>query len=648
MHLLMDAPYFTVRCSSIPLRTNPLYGTLQCLLRNFTSKTRFLDFIANWLDRLSAPSTPVVFANARSGIDAKIIHGKNGMQSTTPVLSAQPSTATATNTSALRLNNADSIKHLFKGIASSASARYSRPGLLTILVQGLMHAVGGCIFARTYILSHTGSNSQMQYNSGVNAIIMLSCVLAPMLELFSIIHESELDYRRFSSFVSESLGDTGGSRRRHFSSRHVLVAVTRDVIKRVKRSVLGVTVLSHCIATTAILLWSHIGRLVPAASPSILPLPSFSDVVQSLFISYMAVAILVSVMEIQDVLTRWAVCASGMDADVLMFQTPKSKRDEEFLVEDLITQSVLMGDGTTVEMVIRPAEIHQPNTVAPFKNLHEDEILRNELAVASFAKWIEQYSTESAGKLSVDILRICILESLGGGGSASSGHQQTHPFYFGDARHIAAVRRRLDLSAATASPGRQPIVVPIVRALCAFAGGVGDAMSQLYREADNKGKPLEKNGSSTEMWKVPPGSLNAVEFSIIAAARLAVMNSITIDKFGRAIVNSLKRNDQISFLLPCVLQSAFKLRCGINQYAGAKAKANEVNLLTYDKSGKSDGLGCYIAAECPDLFIAKSACDNAAKMAMKTIIELGDRMLEEILLRRKWKGDMRQWLVDLN
>ncbi len=72
-------------------------------------------------------------------------------------------------------------------------------------------------------------------------------------------------------------------------------------------------------------------------------------------------------MTIQDVLTRWAVCASGMDADVLMSQTPKSKKDEEFLVEDLIVQSVLMGDGTTVEKVIQPSEIHQPSIMKPFK-----------------------------------------------------------------------------------------------------------------------------------------------------------------------------------------------------------------------------------------------------------------------------------------
>ncbi|KAL7426694.1 hypothetical protein ACHAXH_001032, partial [Discostella pseudostelligera] len=336
-----------VKCSCIPLRTNPLIGTLQRLLRNFTSKTRFLDFLANGLEKLSAPSptTPVVAVNDKSGNTAK---PTTGVQSTTPAMSAPPPTTAstaATDASALRLNNTDSIGRLLKCIISSANARYSRPGLLPMLVQGFLHAVGGCIFARAYILTHLGFMYQMQNHSGVDAIIVLSCAVAPTLELYSNMHVLELHYRRYSSIVYESMHDAPGSkRRRQFSLWHILIAVTSDVIHRVQRSVLGLTMLSHGIATAAVLLWSHVGRFVPAAaSLSILPSPSFSDIVQSLLISYLAVIILVSVVTIQDVLTRWAVCASGMDADVLMSQTPKSKKDEEFLVEDLIVQSVLMG-----------------------------------------------------------------------------------------------------------------------------------------------------------------------------------------------------------------------------------------------------------------------------------------------------------------
>lgn len=640
------AQNFSARCSCIPVRTNPLFGKLHRILRNFTSKSRFLDFIANGLDRLSAPSTPVVIANAKSPTDTKISNENNGRQRTTPVMIAQP--FTNTNTTDARLNNVDGIRDFLNNIISSTSARYNRPGLLSMLVQGLAHAAGGCIFARISILTHASSTCKMQYNSGVNAVIVLSCVLAPILELYSNIHESELHYSRYSSFVCDSLLDAGSNYRRNFSLWHILVAMATDMVKRVKQSVLGVAMLSHFIATAAIFLWSRVGQFVPAASPSMHPSLSFSDIMQSLLISYLATIILVSVMVIQDVLTRWAVCASGMDADVLMFQTSKSKGSEDFLVEDLITQSVLMGDGRTVEMVVSPAEIHQPGTMAPFKTLHEDEIRRNELAATSFAQWIEHSSTKSAEKLSVDILRMCILESLGGGGSTSSGHEQSHPFYFGGARHVAAIRRRLDLSAATASPGRQPIVVPIVRALCAFAGGVGDAMSRFYRVMDKNGKSTGRNDTSVELWNLPPGSLNAMQFSIVAAARLVVMNSVIIDKSGHVFVNSVKRNDHLSLLLPCVLQSAFKLRCGINKYAEAKAKVNEVNLSTYDKGGENDGLACFIAAECPDLLFALSACNNSARMAMKTIVELGDRMLEEILLRQKWKGDMQQWLDGLH
>jgi len=240
------------------------------------------------------------------------------------------------------------------------------------------------------------------------------------------------------------------------------------------------------------------------------------------------------------------------------------------------------------------------------------------------------------------------LESLGGGGSSNpTSTRQSHPFYFGHIRHSAAIRKRLDLSAATTSLGQQPIAVPIVRALCAFAGGEGDAMSQFYHKLKNDTKSPRKNNTNGQLWKLPPGSLNAVEYAIIAAARLVVMNSVMIDKHGRVIVNASKRHDRLSLSLPCILQSAYKLRCGILAYAQVQAKMYEVDLSTYDKSDKGDGLGCFIATKCLDLGPVISACNNSAKMAMKTLVETGDRTLEELLLR-KWKGDMQKWLVELN
>jgi hypothetical protein len=192
------------------------------------------------------------------------------------------------------------------------------------------------------------------------------------------------------------------------------------------------------------------------------------------------------------------------------------------------------------------------------------------------------------------------------------------------------VRKRLDLSAATASPGRQPIAAPVIRALCSFSGGLGDAIYEIYRQEIKDGKPIRK--STAETWKLPPGSLAAAELSIVAAARFVVMNS-SIDK----------RSERICLLLPCVLQSAYKLRRGLFTYAKATSTMCEVKFSSFDKTGGTDCLLQYIEKECPELCPVLSACNNSARMVIQT-----DRALEEVVLRRSWEGDMQRWLVGLN
>merc|ERR1712029_1093930 len=83
----------------------------------------------------------------------------------------------------------------------------------------------------------------------------------------------------------------------------------------------------------------------------------------------------------------------------------------------------------------------------------------------------------------------------------------------------------------------------------------------------------------------------------------------------------------LSLLLPCVLQSAYKLRCGIKEYERATG-------------GNPEGLG-------PLLCSAIAACNNSAKMAMRTIMLSGESSLEEVLVQMKSKS-AQQWLVGLN
>lgn len=648
-----------VRCSSTPLRTNPFDATLQRIGRNFTSKTGFLDMIADGLDKLSTPSKPMpanIVGNSATllGKDGRMPGSRQGMQSTSTQTAFMTGRKNRSMESMALLPGSnistDGFGSVFRNyLLASSHARYSRPGLLSILVQVLINAIGGHVFTRTFILPHV-AQFWGNDNDATAAIIGLSCIFVPVFEFFSSVNESELHFGHYSSV------EFGGSSR-EFHLQPVILALAKDVIHRGKRSILSVTVLSPVLATVAIVMWAHLGPLllnsygslvVPIASSSL----SYSAILQAVVVSYLSVAGIVFTLAIQDLLTRWAVCAPGMDVEVLMFEMAltKPKSGGKFLAEDLITQSILMGDGMTVNNVLSPPGGTQPRQSLAFKNRQEDEIDRNENATTLFAQWIQHSSTSCSGNLSDDILRMCLLESLGGGGSANpAATSQSHPFFFGESRHSAAIRKRLDLSAATASPGRQPIVIPIVRALCAFSGGVGDAMSRVYQETTDKDtrKPFRKNNSA-ELWKLPPGSLNAVEFAIIGATRLVVMNSVIIDKHGRVAVNASKRHDWLSLLLPCVLQSAYKVRCGIHEYAKATASMYEVDLATYAKSSDmgDDGLGCFIAAKCPELFPILSACNNCARMTTKTLVESGDRSLENVLLRKK--GGMQQWLVGLN
>lgn len=627
-----------LRCSSTPLKTNPFDAALTKIGRNLTSKTRFLDMVANGLDKLSAATSPDQTKKGAATKGAAAAAGQaQKPNQTKPLLQTKNNNTAnaATKSSNDGIFGKGGMIELLK-LSSASNARYSRPGFITIAIQVIANIVGGHIFAHTFVLPFLG-NVLIRLDETVVVVTVVSCLLVPVLELFSIINETELHYGHYSS-AGDVLPFGDGSLR-------FLFDLAYDVLQRVQRSLFGYAMVTPIIATLTISIWAHFGQyLLSGGSFSLVP-PSYPAIMQTLLISYVTVAFTVVALAIQDVLTRWAVCAPGVDADILLYQTSKVPVDtkktsspatkssvtstpnskKKFLTEDLFIQSILMGDGDTVSQVIANPDTETQSSLARFKSHQDDEISRNDKAVASFAKWIQSSSTMASGRLSDDILRMSLLESLGGGGSCSPVSSQSR--HFGKIRHSAALRKRLELSAATAAPGRQPIAAPVIRALCVFAGGLGDSMSEIYRQEMKDGKPF-----GSEMWKLPPGSLAAAELSIVAAARLVVMNS-AIEK----------RHERICLLLPCILQSAYKLRCGLFAYAKATAATYEVKLSSFDKTGKTDGLMQFIEQKCSDLCPVLSACNNSARMIIQT-----DRALEEVVLRRNWKGDMQKWLMGLN
>lgn len=562
-----------VRCSGVPLRANPFDATLQKVGRNFTSKERFLDAIAEGLDRLSAPSS--------SKIPDSIPTDK------------LPFSGFGTDTKPTQIAATMQQRAVPGGpLYGSRNPRYSRPGILAVLVQALISAVIGMLFAVVFVAPLLDSSDDVAV-----WILNITCTLAPILELFANgINESELHFEHYSSLL-----DGSGS---------FVFQMMRDVGHRMKRSVFGLRTLTLILASVIV---TTIDR------------PAIATITHASSTSIAVMLAMVSGMAVQDVLTRWCLCAPGLDGDVLLFNIlggpAGNTKKTKFLTEDLIIQGIL-SDGATVDQVIKSS------TVSRHGGYQEDEIARNKIACATYANWIQESSTVASGKLSDDILRMCLLESLGGGGPSSSAAGPS----FGGERQSAAIRKRLGLSAASGASGTQPFIVPIVRCLCAFSGGLGDSMTVLFRTVDENGTPLRQTRTS-ELWKLPPGSLDAAKYAIKAAARIAVMNSTLVD--GK---RGPKRDELLSLQLPCVLQSAFKLRCGLHVYAKAVARLQDVSL------SNDQDVGEFIHSKCPEILVAVEACDESARMAKKTILRSGDRSSEAIF---GWKGDMKSYLAEL-
>jgi hypothetical protein len=422
-------------------------------------------------------------------------------------------------------------------------------------------------------------------NATAATIILLSCILGSVLELLSSVHESELRFDSYSSFGKDFHQMFKSMKR--WASIVVAAAITSAVLSHVWSR-------GH--------LFIH-GHDVPILSSSM------SIIMYSIMLSLLSTGVLVGIMGIQENLVRWAICVPDINPDLILDRVIVKKIQQTkhlFLAEDLYVQSILMGDGATAEEVLS-------STVARSKGPQEDEIVRNEQACASFAQWIKNSSTFHAGALSDDILRMCLLQSIGGNSNTQD----------------KSILNRLRLSAATSSPGTQPIIVPLARSFLAFAGGLGESMTECFRQERKDGKIVVRNKNS-DSWVLPPGSLTACAYAILGSARLVARNS---SAEGRS------RTKHLYLLSPCVLQSAFKLRSGIFEYALFEANASGANLSTPDGSGLLE----FIETNHPELMPVISACDNSAKMVIKCLHDCGD---EKVLLR--WKGEIQSWIVNLN
>jgi len=237
-------------------------------------------------------------------------------------------------------------------------------------------------------------------------------------------------------------------------------------------------------------------------------------------------------------------------------------------------------------------------------SLDREERALNEDAMKTMANNLLQKTPgdENGAHLEEDIFRLSILSSLG---AKSDRHLQNVRLW------VPPPQTEKDgISRNEITP------IPLVRALCAFGGGFGEALIMCS---------WQPTSSPNFPWSVPPGALVQSEYAISAAARCIVCS----------LENSAQcrtdwRSSHLSMMIPVFMNSACRLWSGAVRYAERKRAFREA--FASGKKVKSTALTVGLEApftpdedrhllqfESPEMLPVYNACSNSAAMILRQL-----------------------------
>ena len=563
-----------VRCSSVPLRPTPFVAAVGSLKQQISSPTDFLRVLTR---PESTKSKNEQHNSSNSGEDRIYRHGRP-QQSTSSFL----------------------------------GGRHLMPPLPLLLAQLIFHAVMASIFANVV---------QTQFAMGNG--IMFACLVSSVLTfVFTIALDGKSHEIEYHIEQTPSPWNT--------CTVSALFAKSMSKVQGGSGSLLALVIFLPSVVSVILSLVEP-GVTSSMASRMVVSLPlALSSACISLFVCAYLVLV--------DQIVRHCVAASGLDVDRLLCLVPGNTmvdgKTVPFVAEDLLIQSIIYGcdggdilqcksivDDLSKERLGATCGAYSISSVS--FNYEEEEVRRNDAAMDAIAKAMlpPQPLPASRGRaLEEDVLRIALLESLGGatGGGSSLGSEVCEPSHC-----CVALRKRLlasEEALAKSQSVRQPLCLPLLRALLAASGGFGQALCLIY-----------SNGGQSDGFVVPPGAFCCAEYGLRAAAQMIALN-IRLGSSGKK--GYLPR---VSLMSPALFHSAYRLRLGVLACAQHQRQLAGAPKITND-------LGNFIAlGNCPDIARLLDCCDSSAKLVL-TALEERDREREcQVLVHSNCKA----WLAEL-
>ena len=631
--------HISVRCSSIPLRPNPFEATITMLRDHLSSPDAILDAL---LSPSPSKSSTVNEKKPMPTVQNRIFAPVAG----TPIAGPQLSRAAAG-----------------AGRPPALGGRFLRPALPLWLAQILVHAASGCLFSFSFASSILPAGAGPEARGALHITCAFSSFLTVLLSvLWDGSHE--IKYRsHFSARTSYAVLDV------------VTSLAVRTSANLQRANLIPYLVLVPVLCHTALFVTDPGIERDGYWSADIHPnhLSRTGGRFFAAVVSLVASIAIATYQVLVDTMIRRSLTAPGLDVDRLLYPLPCHGRVEgraggtdlgtglvPFLPDDLIVQSIVWGCdggggaacGQLVRDLIAPrlgrASAHGPvyGGVSAF-NMEEEEVRRSDAAIDAVAgAMLPSFvaATHGLGMLEEDTLRLALLESLGGTAPEEeiNGAPAEARSLGLSSRHYHALRNRLQASEAAAAQRTQripqPMVVPLVRALCAYAGGLGEALVRIsiqdstFVETAAVGTSSSKRGVQ---YILPAGATACAKFSLLAAARLVALNA------------QARRHGWLSLLVPSVLHSAHRLRSGVLRYGESLMQRgtlwNGKGFAGLDANTHDKKIGKFIAIECPDLSRLLADCDEAATIIVRSLMHQDGARDTEI----KVHSGCRKWLNGL-
>ena len=219
-----------------------------------------------------------------------------------------------------------------------------------------------------------------------------------------------------------------------------------------------------------------------------------------------------------------------------------------------------------------------------------------------------------------DLLKFVLLESLGGGGddehtvgrSKPLERQQYDMSSLGlSGRHYNSL---VEYLTSMHQPSGVKGTLSIVRALCAYSGGMGKALSHIAATSSTDRTLPTTRGTYT----LPLCACQSATNALKAAARLVIlnMNPNKQTNYESDVISHRNRLNQLSWFVPVILYTIYYFRRGSLDYAQYLYSTSDPVLALSQEGQKADArgetFGNFLAMKYPELAQVLAICDSWA------------------------------------